>query len=90
VSGSGHASVAGDVERLEVAISGTGTVVAERLHARRASISISGSGRATAWPGESLEARISGVGEIRYYGDPVVDKHIAGVGSVTRVGAAPG
>ena len=90
VAGSGHVSVAGDVDRLEVAISGTGTVAAARLRAKRASVSISGSGRATTWPRESLEARINGVGEIAYYGDPVVEKRIAGVGSVTRMGAAPG
>jgi Putative auto-transporter adhesin, head GIN domain len=90
VGGTGRVSVADDVDRLEVAISGTGTVAAERLRAHRASISISGSGRATTWPRDSLEARINGVGQIRYYGDPAVDKRIAGVGSVTRMGAAPG
>jgi len=90
VGGSGRVSVAGDVDRLEVAIAGTGTVAAGRLRAQRASVSISGSGRATTWPRDALEARIEGVGEIRYYGDPVVDKRIAGVGSVTRMGAAPG
>jgi hypothetical protein len=90
VGGSGRVSVAGDVDLLEVAISGSGTVAAERLRARRASVSIAGSGRATTWPKDSLKARINGVGEIRYYGDPVVDKRVAGVGSVTRVGAAPG
>ena len=73
-----------------MAISGTGTVAAARLRAHRATVSISGSGRATAWPRDSLEARINGVGEIRYYGDPAVEKRIAGVGSVMRMGAAPG
>ena len=90
IGGNGHVSVAGDVDRLEVAISGAGTVRAERLRAKIASVSISGAGRTTTWPRDSLEARISGVGEVRYYGDPVVDKRIAGAGSVTRAGAAPG
>jgi hypothetical protein len=90
LGGTGRVSIAGDVERLEVAISGSGTVSADRLRAHRASVSISGSGRATTWPRDSLDARINGVGEIRYYGDPVVDKRIAGVGSVTRIAATPG
>jgi hypothetical protein len=90
VSGAGRLGVAGDVGRLEVAISGTGAVAAGRLRAERASVRIAGSGRATTWVRDSLEARVSGVGEIRYYGDPVVDKRIAGTGSVTRAGAVPG
>jgi hypothetical protein len=38
----------------------------------------------------SLDARISGVGSVEYFGDPKVERHVSGVGRIERAGAAPG
>jgi hypothetical protein len=32
---------------------------------------------------------VAGSGDIRYYGDPAVDRSVVGSGSVRRLGAAP-
>ncbi len=70
VRGAGDLTIDGRVGSLEVNISGAGDVDAEELVAREVEIGISGAGDATVHATESLKARVSGVGNITYYGDP--------------------
>jgi hypothetical protein len=41
------------------------------------------------WTREALSVRVAGSGDIRYYGDPTLEKTIVGSGSVKRLGGAP-
>jgi hypothetical protein len=89
VSGTGTVSVAGRVEELQARISGTGDVKAAKLETQRADVSIAGTGDATVWARQHLAAAVSGMGSVRYYGDPGVSQRVAGLGSVKRVAAVP-
>ncbi|HET7402082.1 MAG TPA: head GIN domain-containing protein [Usitatibacter sp.] len=89
VSGTGTVSVAGRTEELQARISGTGDVKAAKLETQRAEVSIAGTGDATVWAREKLAAAVSGMGSVRYYGDPGVTQRVAGLGSVKRIAATP-
>ena len=65
------------------------TLQRAKLETQRANVSIAGTGDATVWAREHLAAAVSGMGSVRYYGDPGVTQRVAGLGSVKRVAAAP-
>jgi hypothetical protein len=91
VSGAGTVDLgSGRVEQLAVTVTGAGDVMAGKLRADGGKVSISGAGTTTLWPEKTLDVRISGVGSVRYYGDPqIVDRKVAGVGNVKRMANAP-
>jgi hypothetical protein len=90
VSGAGNVDLgSGRVEQLNVAVTGAGDVAAGKLRSDAGKVVISGAGTATVWPEKTLDVRISGVGSVRYYGDPqIIGQHVAGVGSVKRMATA--
>ena len=92
VSGAGNIDLgSGRVENLNVNVSGAGDVHAGKLRSDDGKVSISGAGTTTLWPEKTLDVRITGVGSVKYFGDPqIVEKHVAGVGSVKRMPAAAG
>jgi hypothetical protein len=92
VSGAGTVDLgSGRVENLSVTVTGAGDVLAGKLRADSGKVAISGAGTTTLWPEKTLDVRISGVGSVKYYGDPqIVEKHVAGVGSVKRMPGASG
>jgi hypothetical protein len=69
-------------------IAGSGQVWAARLESRRARITLQGSGQATVWAKDDLNATIAGSGRIAYYGKPQLSQTIAGSGSVRYAGGA--
>lgn len=76
----------GIVEVADFEISGAGNIEAFGMEAKSASTSISGAGSSELNVVERLDAVISGAGSVEYKGDPVVTKHVSGVGSVTKFG----
>lgn len=88
ISGSGVVSVGGETERLELDITGAGSLRGSALRTQQAFANITGSGNALVWPESKLEARVSGAGRIRYRGDPQLDTAVQGAGSVASVVAA--
>lgn len=90
VSGSGDGHFAGSTQDLNVRISGRGDFLAPRLHAQVARISISGLGRAKVWATDELNASLSGVGSIDYWGNPPKgQRRLAGLGSLQNQGEKP-
>ncbi|HUQ27932.1 MAG TPA: head GIN domain-containing protein [Usitatibacter sp.] len=91
VSGAGTVDLgSGRVEQLAVTVTGAGDVLAGKLRSDSGKVAISGAGTTTLWPEKTLDVRISGVGSVRYYGDPqLTDRKVAGVGSVKRMANAP-
>lgn len=90
VSGSGDGQLAGAVQELQVRISGRGDFVAPRLQAQVARVSISGLGRAKVWATQELNASVSGVGSIEYWGNPPKgQRRLSGLGSLESRGATP-
>jgi putative autotransporter adhesin-like protein len=74
LSGSGNIGAAGTAMKLDVTVSGQGTVALHGLIARDAKATLSGDGTIMLTATRSLTARISGTGTILYGGNP---RHIA-------------
>jgi len=82
LGGSGLVRASGEVERLDVSLSGAGDAQLEQLVARRASATVSGSGRIVLNVTDSLEASVPGSGAIFYSGDPHVSRSVTGTGVI--------
>ncbi len=84
LTGAGDISIdGGRVEQQTLLLRGSGDYVAGALGSRKASVTIEGSGNATVSASEQLIARIAGSGDVRYYGNPRVERTISGAGSVS-------
>jgi len=73
----------GIADELDATISGAGYLDAIDLKTKNSDIKIEGVGAGSVYATESLNATISGVGKIRYKGDPKVYKRVEGVGVVS-------
>lgn len=82
VSGSGDLETAGFAGDVRYILSGSGRIDAGDLEAEDAEVTISGSGSVTATVTRSLNAVISGSGNIYLYGDPEVRLTRSGSGKV--------
>lgn len=84
VSGAGSLKGSGETKNLELSMSGAAHFDAQNLHASKVTVSISGAGNAIVYATDELDAKISGVGNISYYGNPkTINKDISGMGSLT-------
>jgi hypothetical protein len=82
-SGACRMTADGTVDRLEVGVSGSGKIDADKLLAKKVKISISGAGKANVHASESLDASVSGAGLIQCSGDPAdVSQSVSGVGRI--------
>jgi hypothetical protein len=70
ISSSGSCTIGGTVDQQRVQLSSSGEYRAENLASRTASVGVSSSGSATIRVSESLDARISSSGSVRYRGNP--------------------
>jgi len=74
--------IKGVTDILDVAISGAGHVSAGDMKAKDVKFRVQGFGTGTVDATNSLDARIEGVGMIKYKGAPKVNQYIDGLGSV--------
>ena len=74
--------IKGVTKLLDVRISGAGHVSAGELKAREAVFKVKGFGTGIVYAENKLDARIEGVGKLRYKGNPEVTQYIDGLGSV--------
>lgn len=85
LSGAGSVDLQGDAKVVHAELSGAGNINAENLKASHVYISVSGAASARVYARDYLDASVSGVGSIDYYGDPEdVSTNVSGVGSITR------
>lgn len=85
VSGAGAVKLKGKADYQRVEMSGAGGYSGFGLESRRARIEISGVGSADVTVYEELDAAISGLGGIKYKGDPEnVQSDIGGLGTVNK------
>ncbi len=85
-SGIGNIELAGKVIEQEVVLSGLGNYNASDLESEDAAVAFSGAGSAGLWAAESLDIQKSGLGDVDYYGSPMVSQHISGLGKVNSLG----
>ena len=74
----------GIANSLNATFSGAGYFDAIDLKTKQCDIRIEGAGAGSVYATETLNATISGVGKIRYKGDPKVFKKLEGIGIVSR------
>lgn len=85
MSGASDIKLLGSTDKFSVYLSGAGNVDAKNLIAKKVKISLSGASDAVVHATELLDAEVSGVGSVDYYGDPdKVVTDISGVGSINR------
>lgn len=86
ISGSGKVKLDGSADELALIVSGSGKFDCDKLAARTASVTLSGSGDAEFSVSGRLDALISGSGDVRYRGKPAVNAHVSGSGKVRYIG----
>jgi hypothetical protein len=85
LSGAGNIHLKGEVEKFRAELSGAGNINARNLKANEVRISVSGAASADVYATKYLDASVSGVGSIDYYGNPEKTKtNVSGVGSISR------
>ncbi len=85
VSGVGQVRVQGEADRGELDLSGAGNIQARSLVLKQANVRVSGVGSAYVSVLQTLDAAVSGAGNVIYYGSPAtVNRSISGVGSIRR------
>ena len=83
ITGSGNCRLGGGlVQSQAVDIGGSGSYTSENLQSAAGTVTITGSGEAVLRVQETLEARITGSGSVRYYGTPQVTEHVTGSGTI--------
>jgi Putative auto-transporter adhesin, head GIN domain len=85
--GAGEVIANGRVDNLVATLAGAGELRLADLAAERATVHVSGVGKAEVNATDELDATVSGVGSIEYRGHPTVDRHISGLGDVRPAGA---
>lgn len=85
LSGAGSIYLNGKVEKLSADLSGAGSIDSKDLIANEVEISVSGAASADVFAKGKIDASVSGVGSINYYGNPKkVNSNVSGVGSINR------
>jgi hypothetical protein len=85
LSGAGNISINGTVDLLKANLSGAGKLDSKELEAHEVDIEISGTASADVFVTEKLNASVSGVGSINYYGNPkFTNNKISGIGSINK------
>jgi hypothetical protein len=85
-SGVGNITLAGQAARQDVHLSGAGNYSARDLESQDATIRQSGVGNAHVWAVTTLNASLSGAGNIDYRGAPAVTQKVSGVGHIRNAG----
>ncbi len=85
LSGACDLKMDGKVDKLDIKISGAGDVDTTDLKAKDVKVNISGAGNAEVYAEDSLRGRISGVGNLTYYGDPEdTNTSVSGLGNIKK------
>jgi hypothetical protein len=85
IAGSGDLKIYGKTDHIEISIAGSGDVSTYELKAKTAGVSVAGSGDVKLFISESLDASITGSGDIHYKGNPLnVEKRIVGSGDISK------
>lgn len=72
----------GVADKLDVTIKGAGHVSASELKTKDVIFAVAGFGTGSVYATNTINAKIEGVGKLRYKGDPKVTQYIDGLGSV--------
>lgn len=86
LSGSGNVRLKGTADNFSTKLSGSGDIDAGDLKSKNVQVNVSGSGNSRVNCNESLTARVSGSGNIKYGGNPEKrDVKVSGSGNISKV-----
>ncbi len=85
LKGVGEIELTGKTESHEVEITGTGKVNAYNLESKMAKVKAKGVGECVVFASQELFVEMSGVGRVRYRGNPEVHRNQTGLGSIEQV-----
>lgn len=85
LGGTGKLQLEGTVTEQEILLKGAGAFQGRDLESESARVTLRGVGEVTVRCSDVLDAKLSGLGSIRYYGDPIVRKTVSGLGSLSHV-----
>ncbi len=86
VSGAGSINISGNADNHHVRLSGAASMSCLDLHTRSTTIHLSGAGSAKVYATDLLDANLSGVGSIRYGGNPQSTQiNKSGIGTISPV-----
>jgi len=84
--GAGRLAINGEVRSLRLQAEGVGEVDTKDLRTRDADVSFAGIGSVKVHASDKLDAHVTGMGNLSYYGNPrKVNKSVSGIGSVVAV-----
>ncbi|SKA02926.1 Putative auto-transporter adhesin, head GIN domain [Enhydrobacter aerosaccus] len=90
ISGNGSVRAQGSVDRLSVAVAGSGDARLADLAVKALTVKIAGSGSVEAAPQDEADVSISGSGNLKLLSRPVhLTTHISGSGRLSQVPAGP-
>jgi Putative auto-transporter adhesin, head GIN domain len=84
ISGSGGINAKGNTGNAKITIAGSGDFKGREFHSASADIKVSGSGDASIYADQTLDAVISGSGHIKYEGNAQVSETKSGSGGVSK------
>lgn len=85
LSGSGNVHLKGNADNFTTKLSGSGDIDAVNLKSKNVDVNVSGSGNSRINCNESLTARVSGSGDIKYTGNPEKrDVKVSGSGNISK------
>ena len=85
-SGVGSIAISGLADNVTLQNSGVGSINAENLKALNVKANVSGVGSITCYASEKIEGKVSGVGSLKYAGNPKhKDNKRTGVGSISEM-----
>ena len=84
IAGAGNLELNGNADVVNITVAGAGDISAFDLQARDVNISVAGAGNVDVSVLDNLDATVSGVGRVRYMGNPTVNRQVVGIGSVER------
>lgn len=82
IDGVGSVAIAGNVDVLDLTLSGVGSFNGEALKTKQAIVHSKGVGNAVVNVSEQLDASVSGIGSLEYIGSPQVNKSMKGIGKI--------
>jgi hypothetical protein len=83
LAGAGAVTLKGRAEHQSISLNGVGNLSAFELESRSSKVTVSGMGSVEVNVKENLDARVNGVGSIRYKGNPTnVTDRVSGLGTI--------
>lgn len=85
LTGAGEVTLdSGSNTDLSVSLTGVGSFDGSQYKVENAGVLMPGVGRIKIWASDTLDVKLSGIGDVYYRGDPSVTKAISGFGSVVK------